>query len=1344
MNEPHAQLSDVPAEVLGKIRSAVQALPQVSEAVALDWRVPLPMRGRHLADVLPTVLAREPTDTAEGTGADTTEDATAAPDDEALAEYGTPADCGIPAEEGTPVEGGAREPSILGSGSLGLPVDHPRTLQAALARAAEKAPDRGITFLTRQGTSVHMTYSRLLADAERALTGLRALGLRPGDSVLFQFDANHSFVTAFWACVLGGFLPAPLAVVPDGERDTGKLRNTWSLLGHPLILTDLDAAELADALSGQWGTGVRVAAVADIMADRRDRNWFAARPDSPALNLLTSGSTGLPKCVRHNHHSIVARTWGDAVVNRLTEEDVTLNWIAMDHVMGSVMAHTRDVFLCCAQVNVTPDMFAARPLNWLDWIDRYRVTNISAPNFAFALVNRHADEIAEGRWDLSSLRVVYNGGEPVVSGTAHTFLTLLARHGLRPDAMMVVWGMSETASAVTHAPLSRDDRTLGVVVLDQDSLGGDLRPARPGSPRTVTFTSVGEPVPGALLRIVDARGAVVPRGRVGRLEVSGETMMTGYFGNEEANAEAYTADGWFRTGDLAFVWDGGLVIAGRERDLIIVNGANYFCHEIEDVVTSIPGVAPSSAAACGLFSPDIGTDRLLVFFVPDPEPATTGQPERPEGSDDDGLSRQAGLVRAITTGVAARTGLVPYRVVPLAAEEFPRTVSGKIQRGQLLASYTVGSFDERLRRLEVVEEGPRTVPPWFFAPVWEEAPLRAAAPPAKALNPLVLFADDHEDGLLAGATAVRMPGPVIVVRPADGPYGLREQADGYRLDPEDETGYRALLTAVAREHPQVDGIVHAWSLAGDAPEDVPGGLRRGALSVARLVRALADSPWPTAALLVATRLPVAAEGASPAPTAPGALANGALTGLVRSVATERGEGVTRLIDVADDAGRAALITAIRAELASSGETLTRYAAGRRLAARLQPIAAPTVSRPGGAFRDGALYAITGGSGGIGQEIAHHLAAAYGAKVLLLGRRDAVETPAPSPLPPESRGEIRYERADVTDTHALGDAVARAEQAWRQPLAGVLHLAGRSLRHQWDDITAHVVAREPAEEYERTLAPKTAGTIAAAHLLDDRPDACLLLFSSVNGYFGGTGFGAYAAASSFQDAFAAYWSRSRGRDVRSLAWSQWSGVGMNADGPMTAAAAARGFRPITLAQGLGSLLLVCAGAERHLLIGLDAHNPDISPLLADTATRRAVLLGYTGGARAEDVLTAAAGVTGGGVPVHVASVPALPHTPAGEIDGTALARLAIGGGDPSRTQPPKAGLETDIARVVCDVLGRGFIGREESFFEVGGNSLFAARLQHEVARRLERRLPLRALYRHPTVRALATALREQEG
>ncbi|MGO4750394.1 MFS transporter, partial [Streptomyces sp. 2MCAF27] len=409
LNEPHPQMSDVPAEVLGKIRSAVQALPQVSDAVALDWRVPLPMRGRHLADVLPNVLptvsGREPTDTAEGPGADTTEDATAAPDD------------------GTPAEGGAREPSVLGSGSLGLPVDHPRTLQAALARAAEEAPERGITFLTRQGTSVHVTYPRLLADAERALAGLRALGLRPGDSVLFQFDANHSFVTAFWACVLGGFLPAPMAVVPDGERGSGKLRNTWSLLGHPLILTDLDAAEPADALSGQWGTGVRVAAIADIMADRRDRDWFAARPDSPALNLLTSGSTGLPKCVRHNHHSIVARTWGDAVVNRLTEDDVTLNWIAMDHVMGSVMAHTRDVFLGCAQVNVTPDMFAARPLNWLDWIDRYRVTNISAPNFAFALVNGYADEIAEGRWDLSSLRVVYNGGEPVVSGTAHTFLT---------------------------------------------------------------------------------------------------------------------------------------------------------------------------------------------------------------------------------------------------------------------------------------------------------------------------------------------------------------------------------------------------------------------------------------------------------------------------------------------------------------------------------------------------------------------------------------------------------------------------------------------------------------------------------------------------------------------------------------------------------------------------------------------------------------------------------------------------------------------------------------------------------------------------------------------------------
>ncbi len=1219
---------------LDEVRTAVLALPQVTDVAVAPWRDPSPRPGRHLADLLPPATA--PTGAAPAPAPET---AVAGP---ATSEAG---------------------PSFLDGGPLVLPDDYPRTLQEALARAARDSPDKGITYLLPDGETNYVAYPQLLADAERGLAGLRARGLRPGDSVIFQFDQNHAFITAYWACVLGGFLPTPLAVAPDYETGAGKLHNTWTLLDRPLVLTDLDAAELAGTLARQWGEDVRVVALADVLAGDRDEAWFPARPDSPVLNLLTSGSTGVPKCVRHANRSIVRRTWADTVENGLTADEVTLNSAAMDHVLGSVMLHIRDVFLRCSQVNVKTELFIARPLNWLDWTDRYRITNLGASNFAFALVTGYADEIAAGTWDLRTLRLVFNGGEPVVSRTAHTFLTLLAPHGLPADAMVPAWGMSETGSGVTYARMTRTDLRQGVVVIDQASMGGDLRAATVESRQTVTFTAVGGPMPGCVLRIVDADGELVPRGRVGRLEVTGDTMMTGYFNNEAANAEAYTSDGWFRTGDLAFVWDDGIVIAGRERDLIIVNGANYLCHEIEAVVSGVPGVVPTGTAAGGLFSTDIGTDRLLVFFVPE------------EGTD------AAGTVRGIRAAVTARIGIAPDAIVPVTAAEFPRTESGKIQRGRLIAAYAAGEYAARLRELEIAEEGPDTLPAWFFTPAWEASPL-----PSGADGALLVFADEPVPG-------------AVTVRPTDG----ESRFDGdYWLNPDDEDGYARILA----EAGPLDGIVHAWSTAGDA-EDLRGGLRRGLHSVVRLARAMGERDT---GLVVLTRFD-------------GALANGALVGLVQTIATERPAGITRLIDLAGDAYPPDLA----AEAGTPGDVLVRYQDGQRFAARLGPAA--DVRNVGDPFPTGGCYLVTGGLGGIGREVARFLVTARGARVLLAGRSPATDLPV----------DVRYERVDVADADALRAAVERAERDWGQPLTGVLHLAGASLRGQMDDLEAHLVAREPTCAFERMFAAKVHGTVAAARLLDDRPGAFLLLFSSVNGYFGGTGFGAYAAASSFQDVFAEQWSARHGRDVQSLAWSHWTDVGMNVGGPATTAATARGFRPITPAQGIGSLVVARASGDRRLLVGIDARNADVTPLLVADATRPAALVGYVGGAaRFDAVRQAAADVLGADVPVLVAPLAELPRTPDGAIDVAALARSARRDGA-ARTEPPALGLEADLAQVLCDVLGRGFIGRDESFFEVGGNSMSTILVQDLVARRLERKLPLRTLYQHPTVRGLATAL-----
>src|SRR4030095_164105 len=213
---------------------------------------------------------------------------------------------------------------------------------------------------------------------------------------------------------------------------------------------------------------------------------------------------------------------------------------------------------------------------WLDCLDRYRATVTFAPNFAFALVNDRERDIAGRSWDLACVRFLLNGAEAIVARTARRFLTLLGPHGLSPTCMRPAWGLSETSSGVIYS-----DRFSLAPSSDEDA-----------------FVEVGRPIPTLSIRIVDASHQLVGEGVVGRLQVRGAVVTPGYFGSRELTAESFTADGWFKTGDLATIRDGRLTITGREKDVVIINSVNYYCHEIESAVEAVDGVEPTLTAGC--------------------------------------------------------------------------------------------------------------------------------------------------------------------------------------------------------------------------------------------------------------------------------------------------------------------------------------------------------------------------------------------------------------------------------------------------------------------------------------------------------------------------------------------------------------------------------------------------------------------------------------------------------------------------------------------------------------------------------------------------------------------------
>lgn len=1152
-------------------------------------------------------------------------------------------------------------PALVAGPDPVVPPGAARTLQEALLQAAASADGRGTVYVQADGTHERQTYAELLEEGLRVLGGLQQLGLRPGDSVLLQCHDNRAFVTGFWACVLGGFLPTPVGEARDYTREnavTRKLRAAWTLLGRPLVLTDRALREPVRSLAAHWDEpGIRVHAVEELTASAPGR-VEPVTPGQDVLNLLTSGSTGIPKCVRHANRSLVARTYAAIDAGGFTEHDVALNWMPLDHVGGIVMYNVRDVFLRCEHINARTESVVGRPLTWLDMADRWKVTNTWAPNFAFSLVNEHADAIAQGSWDLSSLRNICNAGEAVVARTARRFVRLLRPHGLPADAMVPCWGMSETSSGVTYSRLDPDDPAVGTFSVDSATLDTHLAEVPYGSERAVTFTDVGAPVAGVSLRIVDEDGRVLPEGHVGRLHISGTTLLREYHGNPAANASSFTGDGWFDTGDLGFLLNGRLALTGRSKDMLIVNGANYPSHEVEAVVESVPGVRATWAAACPVRDGD--TDGVVVFHVPAEHAPDT-------------------LEQDIATTLARDIGLHPRAVIALSEDEFPKTASGKIQRSELATAYAEGRYD--------ATPDDETDGSWLLERVWVPAPraggergtepLAAARPPAEAL---LVYAPEGSALPVALADGMTGPGaPIAVIRPgAPGSPFLTDGPLRVTVDPLDPGQHaRALDHFAAALGGVPEHVLHAWEYAPGVSEPDP---RRAASGVLFALRALAAGA-PRAKVTVLTRHAAAVTDGDTVD--PG---RAALAALVRTARAEQTVGAVRLVDIAVDADDTAAVAAVRG---APGEDVSAVRAGGVAhVQRLRPVPEPgALTVPREILPTGGTALVTGGLGGIAREVAGYLLSALGVRLLLTGRTPESELTGERRAALEEfreLGDVEYAAVDVADAAGLEAAVAAAERRWGRAVDAVLHLAGADVRDHWDALDAHTLTAETADGLAAMMRPKAGGALALERLLAERPGTAVVLFSSVNGFFGGSSFGAYAAANAALDGYAERWA-AQGRTVRCVAWSMWDGTGMNEGSPLAAAARHRGLRGIDPARGVQLLLAALARPETCLLAGPDPANAYIAPYV--TGIRRR---GATGPVRAE-------------------------------------------------YSAPEGELEREIAAVWADLLGVERVGRDDTFFVLGGDSLRVMRMIGRLNERFAASLPVSAVYDHPTVRALASAL-----
>ncbi|HYX24277.1 MAG TPA: AMP-binding protein, partial [Thermoanaerobaculia bacterium] len=392
-----------------------------------------------------------------------------------------------------------------------------------------------------------------------------------------------------------------------------------------------------------------------------------------ALIQFSSGTTVDPKPVALSHRAVAAQTeiltgfFPDTPERRQS----CVSWLPLYHDMGLIGCVFPALARDAALTLLGPELFVARPALWLRAISRYRATISPAPNFAYELcLTRVSDADLEGV-DLSGWRTALNGAESISPAVLRAFCARFARWGFRPEAMTPVYGLSEAALAVTFSDFERSPR-IGRFDRDRLAREGEAREAADGR----EIVSVGRPVPGFRLRIVDPDGRDLRAGAVGRVWVQGPSLMEGYLGDPEATARVLQG-GWLDTGDLGFLREGELYLTGRAKDAVILRGRNYAPEEIERATEGVPGVRAGCAVAASWLPEDAPGEALALFV---------------EASRQATAEELAALPDACREAVLGVTGLAVDHLVVLAPGALPRTSSGKLRRGETLRQYLAGEL----------------------------------------------------------------------------------------------------------------------------------------------------------------------------------------------------------------------------------------------------------------------------------------------------------------------------------------------------------------------------------------------------------------------------------------------------------------------------------------------------------------------------------------------------------------------------------------------------------------------------------------------------------------------------
>lgn len=574
----------------------------------------------------------------------------------------------------------------------------PRTLQAR----AEQPPQLAFRFL-RYGTDedvVDWTYQDLLRHAAVVASELRARGLAEGRRVVLALDPGLPYVAALFGIFQVGATVVP-SFPPTGRRMQERFVAIYQDCDPDLIIADPrydgQGGRLDPLLAGTGGRRPEWLFVGDgFFAGRTSTNGEGSAGGAPvatdpALLQYTSGSTGRPKGVVLTHDNLVSNSLTLEHNMGFDPDRVGCSWLPPYHDMGLIGTIVLAVFSGWPLVMLSPLDFVQHPYRWLKAITDNKVTISVAPNFALDLCTGSITDDELATLDLSTLRQLYCGAEPVVKATLDEFRDRFAPAGYDENAIIPCYGMAEATLFVSGKP---DGTAVKTSWLDREALEiGVVRPRPAGTSGAVEAVSCGTVAHGHEVLVVDPDTAKpLGDGSVGEIWVTGPNVTAGYFRKPEETAETYgarpagttDARAYLRTGDLGFLLDGELYVTGRIKDLIVVAGRNLYPQDIELSVRRATEEVRNVAA----FSvTDGGAEELIVAVE-------LRRGAAPTSADVDQVRER------VVAAVTADHGVSPTDVYVGPAGTVRTTTSGKVQRTATRTAYRRGE----LKRLTLADD----------------------------------------------------------------------------------------------------------------------------------------------------------------------------------------------------------------------------------------------------------------------------------------------------------------------------------------------------------------------------------------------------------------------------------------------------------------------------------------------------------------------------------------------------------------------------------------------------------------------------------------------------------------